>query len=77
MDVDPSMVGLCVNVLLGLFFLLISVTSASTSSSSSEIELHLCSVKSRADNCDKCEQEFGDVGRGMWGIKGLYCGGLL
>ena len=41
----------------------------------SEIELHLSSVKRGADNCDKCEPEFGDVGRGMWGVKGLHCAG--
>ena len=75
MDVGLPIVELCVNILLGLFFLLISVTSVSTSNSSSEIEFHLSSVKRGADNCDKCEPEFGDVGRGIQGVKGLYCAG--
>ena len=75
MDVGLPVVELCVNVLLGLFLLLISVTSASTSNSSSEVELHLSSVKRGADSCDKCEPEFGDVGRGIRGVRGLYCAG--
>ena len=74
-DIGLPVVELCVNVLLGLFLLLISVTSASTSNSSSEIELHLSSVKGGADSCDKCEPEFGDVGRGIRGVRGLYCAG--
>ena len=75
MDIGLPVVELCVNVLLGLFLLLISVTSVSTSNSSSEIELHLSSVKRGADSCDKCEPEFGDVGRGIQGVRGLYCAG--
>ena len=75
MDIGLPVVELYVNVLLGLFLLLISVTSASTSNSSSEIELHLSSVKRGADSCDKYEPEFGDVGRGIRGVRGLYCAG--
>ena len=75
MQVGLPLVELCVNVLLGLFLLLISVISVSTSNSSSEIELHLSSVKRGADNCDKCEPELGDVGRGMRGVKVLCCAG--
>ena len=73
MDVGLPVVELCVNVLLGLFLLLISVTSASTSNSSPEVELYLSSVKRGADSCDKCEPESGDVGRGILGVIG-FCG---
>ena len=72
-EVGLPLVELCVNILLGLFLLLISVTSASTSNSSSELELYLSSVKRGTDNCDKCEPEFDDVGRGIWGVNGLCC----
>ena len=75
MDIGLPVVELCVNILLGLFLLLISVTSAFTSNSSSEIELHLSSVNRGADSCDKCEPEFGGVGRAIWGVRGLYCAG--
>ena len=73
MEVGLALVDLCVNVLLGLFLLLFSVTSVATSNSSSEIKLHLSSVKRGADNCDKCEPEFDDVGRGKCRVKGLCC----
>ena len=73
MDVGLPVVGLCVNVLLGLFLLFISVTSVSTSNSSSGVELHLSSVKRGADSCDKCEPEVGDAGRGIRGVIGS-CG---
>ena len=73
MDVGLSVVGLCVNVLLGWFLPLINATSASTPVSSSELELYLSSLNRGADDCDGCELEVGDVGRGIWGVKGL-CG---
>ena len=37
------------------------------------MELHLSSTKRGADNGDNCEQEFGNIGRGMQGVRGL-CG---
>ena len=64
-DVGFSVVELCANVLLGWFLPLISVTSASASVSSSEVELYLSSLNRGADNCDGCEPEVGDVGRGV------------
>ena len=72
-EVSLPLVKLCVNILLGMFLLLISVTSASTSNSSDELELYLSSVQRGADNCDKCEPEFGAVGRGIRGVNGLCC----
>ena len=42
---------------------------------SSELELHLTSVNRGADIYDKEEPESGDVGRGIWGVNGLYCVG--
>ena len=74
-DIGFSVVELCANVLLGWFLLLISVTSASTSVFSSEVELYLSSLNRGADNCDGCEPEVGDVGRGIQGVKGLCCPG--
>ena len=59
----------------GLVSALISVTSASASVSSSEVELYLSSLNRGADNYDSCEPEVGDVGRGIWGVKGLCCPG--
>ena len=47
-----------------------NVTSASTSDSSSEVELYLSSLNRGADDR---ELEVGDVGRGIWGVKGR-CG---
>ena len=47
-----------------------NVTSASASDSSSEVELYLFSLNRRIDDR---ELEVGDVGRGIWGVKGL-CG---
>ena len=75
MDIGLSVVELCANILLGWFLLLISVTSASASVSSSEVELYLSSLNRGADNCDGCEPEVGDVGRGIQGVKGLCCPG--
>ena len=74
-DIGFSVVELCTNVLLGWFLPLISVTSASASVSSSEVELYLSSLNRGADNCDSCEPEVGDVGRGVQGVKGLCCPG--
>ena len=75
MDVGLSVVELCMNILLGWFLPMISVTSASTSVSSSEVELYLSSLNRGAYNCDGCEPEAGDVGRGIRGVKGLCCPG--
>ena len=72
-EVGLPPVELCMNVLSCLFLLLMRVTSASTSDSSSELELYLSSMKRGADNCDNCEPEFGDVGRGIQGVNGLCC----
>ena len=74
MDVGLLVIGLCVNVPLGWFLLWINVTSASASvsSSSSEVELYLSSLNRGSDNCDGCELEAGDAGRGIWGVKGLW-----
>ena len=71
MDVGLSVVELCMNVLLGWFLPLINVTSAFTSVSSSEVELYLSSLNRGADNCDGCEPEVGDAGRGIRAVKGL------
>ena len=73
MDIGLSVVGLCANVLLGWFLPLINVTSASASVSSSKAELYLSSLNRGADDCDSCELEVGDAGRGIQGVKGL-CG---
>ena len=73
MDFGLLVVGLCANILLGWFLLLINVTSASTSVSSSEVELYSSSLNRGADDRDGCELEDGDAGRGIWGVKGL-CG---
>ena len=73
MDVGLSVVGLCTNILLGWFLPWINITSASTSVSSSKVELYLSSLNRGADECDGCELEVGDAGRGIRGVKGL-CG---
>ena len=73
MDVGLLLVESFTNVLLVSFLLLINVTSASASVSSSEAELYLSSVNSGADNCDCCEPDVDDAGRGIRVVKGL-CG---
>ena len=37
-----------------------------------DLALYLSSTNSGADICDKLELEFCDLGRGMWGVNGLY-----
>ena len=48
------------------------ISASHTSKSSSELEMYLSSVNRGADICDKFELESCDLGRGMWGVNGLF-----